>query len=265
MSAPRQAILLDARTGWRTGSAVNVGTLGAQGLHLTGSGGTAGAFAAMPAWLAAPAWAPGRGTGDLLVYLLGRDGWVRRLRTGHGRLPRDLQRDGLRPGGRTHGVAASREDVYLLDTRQARVLVMSGLGYPRQILRPPAPWTRCGLRPARRRRGARHPGRRRGGPLAPDRILRCSRVGSAWARGHGPGSPRAAMAGSTSSTPPPRWPRSSARTVRPSRPPWTGRACWPPSGRPAWTWTRPGACGCRAWPAGWTGPGSPHASRPPPP
>jgi len=140
MSPPRQAILFDARTGWR-GSVVNVGTLGPDGPHLTGSGGTAGAFAAIPPWLAAPAWAD---PAIPLVCLLGRDGWVRRYDPGSGAFaemfrPADY---GLQPDG----VAASREDVYVLDTRQRVILVMSWLGYPRQILRPPwAPVSLCGL------------------------------------------------------------------------------------------------------------------------
>jgi len=140
MSAPRQAILFDARTGW-AGSAVNVGTLGADGPHLTGTGGTAGAFAAVPSWLAAPAWAD---PAALLVCLLGRDGWVRRYDPVTGDFPETFSAAdyGLEPDG----VAASREDVYVLDARQHTILVMSRLGYPRQILRPPwTPVSVCGL------------------------------------------------------------------------------------------------------------------------
>ena len=140
MSAPRHAILFDAHTGWR-GSVVNVGTLGPDGPHLTGSGGTAGAFEAVPPWLAAPAWAD---PANPLVCLLGRDGWVRRYDPGTGGFTEifsaadyDLQPD---------SAAASLEDVYILDARQRTILVMSGLGYPRQILRPPwAPVSVCGL------------------------------------------------------------------------------------------------------------------------
>ena len=150
MNAPRQAILLDARTGWRTGSALNISSLGTQGLHLTGSSGTAGAFAAIPEWLAASAWATaGGGPADPPVYLLGLDGWVR----GYGPVTARFAQiccatDYGMAAGDAIGVAASREDLYLLDIRQARVLVFSGLGYLRQILQPPAPWTPtavCGL------------------------------------------------------------------------------------------------------------------------
>ena len=148
MSDPRQAILLDPRTGWRTGTADNVGTLGA--LQLTGSGGTAAAFAAVPAWLAAPAWAgTGAGPADSPVCLLGRDGWVRRYEPLTGRFTRIILATdyGLAADDDT-ALAGSREDLYLLDTGQARVLVFSRLGYLRQILRPPAAWRPaavCGL------------------------------------------------------------------------------------------------------------------------
>jgi phage tail-like protein len=140
MSPPRQAILFDTRTGW-PGSVVNVGTLGPDGPHLTGSGGTAGAFAAVPPWLAAPAWADPAG---LLACLLGRDGWVRRYDPVTGGFTEIFSAAdyGLEPDG----VAVSREDVYVLDARQRTILVMSRLGYPRQILRPPwVPTSVCGL------------------------------------------------------------------------------------------------------------------------
>jgi phage tail-like protein len=140
MSPPRQAILFDTNTGW-PGSVVNVGTLGADGPHLTGSGGTAGAFAAVPPWLAAPAWADPAG---LLACLLGRDGWVRRYDPATGGFTEIFSTAdyGLEPDG----VAVSREDVYVLDARQRTILVMSRLGYPRQILRPPwVPTSVCGL------------------------------------------------------------------------------------------------------------------------
>ena len=150
MSAPRQAILLDPRTGWRTGTTVSVGALGTQGLHLTGSSGTAGAFAAVPEWLAAPAWATsGAGPADPPVCLLGLDGRVWRQDPVTGRFAQIFYASdyGMAAGDVT-GVAASRADVYLLDTRRARVLVFSGLGYLRQILQPLAPWapaSLCGL------------------------------------------------------------------------------------------------------------------------
>ena len=140
MSAPRQAILFDARTGW-PGTVVNVGALGADGPHLTGTGGTAGAFAVVPPWLAAPAWADPAG---LLVCLLGRDGWVRRYDPVTGGFAEIFSAAdyGLEPDG----VAASGEDVYLLDARRRTILVMSRLGYPRQILRPSwTPASVCGL------------------------------------------------------------------------------------------------------------------------
>ena len=133
---------------------VNVGTLGPAGLHLIGSGGTAGAFAAVPQWLAVPAWAAAAGSepaaaagaapADLLVYLLGRDGWVRRCHPVTGGFTQIFSAADY--GLEGTGVAASREDVYVLDTRQRMILVMSGLGYPRQILRPPwVPASVCGL------------------------------------------------------------------------------------------------------------------------
>jgi phage tail-like protein len=138
MSPPRQAILFDASTGW-PGSVLNVGTLGAAGPHLTGTGGTAGAFAAVPPWLAAPAW-----TADLLVYLLGRDGWVRRYDPVTGGFTEIFSAADY--GLEASAVAASAEDVYVLDTDGRTILVMSRLGYPRQILRPPwVPTSVCGL------------------------------------------------------------------------------------------------------------------------
>ena len=154
MSAPRQAILLDAQTGWRTGSMVNVGTLGPAGLHLTGSGGTADAFAAVPEWLAAPAWAAPAGSdpaapagtvpADLLAYLLGPDGWVRRYDPVSGGFAEVFSAADY--GLEGSDVAASREDVYLLDARRGTILVMSRLGFPRQILRLPwVPTAVCGL------------------------------------------------------------------------------------------------------------------------
>ena len=154
MSAPRQAILLDAQTGWRTGGVVNVGTLGPAGLHLIGSGGTAGAFAAVPQWLAVPAWAVTAGSdpaapadavpADLLVYLLGQDGWVRRYDPVGGGFAEVFSAADY--GLEGSGVAASREDVYVLDAGRGLILVMSRLGYPRQILRLPwVPTAVCGL------------------------------------------------------------------------------------------------------------------------
>jgi phage tail-like protein len=141
MSAPRPAILLDPRTGWQTGSVVNVGTLGPAGLHLISSGGTAGAFAAVPEWLAAPAWAAVTG---LTAYLLGRDGWVRRYEPASGGFAEVFNAADY--GLEASGVAISREDVYALDADRGLILVMSRLGYPRQILRPPGALAAvCGL------------------------------------------------------------------------------------------------------------------------
>jgi phage tail-like protein len=141
MSAPRPAILLDPRNGWQTGSAVNVGTLGPAGLHLISSGGTAGAFAAVPEWLAAPAWAA---AADLTAYLLGPDGWVRRYEPVTGGFAEVFNAADY--GLEASGVAVSGEDVYVLDADRGVILVMSRLGYPRQILRPPGtPSAVCGL------------------------------------------------------------------------------------------------------------------------
>ena len=146
MSPPRRAILLSPGTGWRTATADNIGTLGPAGLHLIGSGGTAGAFAAVPPWLAAPAWAvtAGSGPADPLVYLLGRDGWVRRHNPVTGGFTEIA--DPADYGLEATAVAASREDCYVLDAGRGTILVMSGRGYPRQILRPTwAPAAVCGL------------------------------------------------------------------------------------------------------------------------
>ena len=149
MSPPRQAILLDPGTGWRTATADNIGTLGSAGLHLTGSGGTAGAFAAVPEWLAAPAWAVTTGNdpavpADLLVFLLGRDGWVRRYEPVTGGFTEVFSAADY--GIEAAAVAASREDVYVMDARRGTIVVMSGLGYPRLVLRPPwVPSSVCGL------------------------------------------------------------------------------------------------------------------------
>ena len=138
MSPRRQAILLDPQTGWQTATADHIGTLGPAGLHLTGTGGPAGAFAAVPGWLAAPAWA------DLLVCLLGQDGWVRRYDPAAGGFTEIVNAAGY--GLEATAVAASREDVYVLDAGRRTILVMSALGYPRQILRPPwVPSAVCGL------------------------------------------------------------------------------------------------------------------------
>ena len=176
MSSPRQSKLFDARTGWGTGAAVNIGTLGPQGLHLVGSGGVARAFAAVPAWLAAPAWAatadqpaspgqpaawpgqpapageaepPGAGPPRLLVYVLGLDGRLRRFEPLTSSFVEIFRAaDYGIAAADDIAVAASRADVYVLDPLRARVLVISGLGYLRQILQPPAPWAPtaiCGL------------------------------------------------------------------------------------------------------------------------
>ena len=147
------------------GSGDNVGTLGPAGLHLIGSGGTAGAFAAIP-----PGWPHPRGRepgpSEPLVCLLGRDGWVRRYNpvTGGFAEIADPADYGLQPDG----VAASREDVYVLDTRQRVILVMSGS----------ATRGRSYDRPGRPRRSAACPG-------AP----RCSAPGTAtrWSTGTGRG------------------------------------------------------------------------------
>ena len=135
MSPPRQAILLDARNGWRTATSAGVGTLGPAGLHLTGVDGTADAFGAIPAWLAAPAWA------DQVAYLLGLDGWLRRYDPVTGRFAEIISvlDFGVAPGDPVE-LAASREDVYVLDARRARILVFAGLGYLRQVLRLPRRW-----------------------------------------------------------------------------------------------------------------------------
>ena len=155
-------------------------------------------------------------------------------------------------------MAASREDVYVLDTRRRTILVMSGLGYPRQILRS-ALGARVGLRPARTAPRCSAPGTAPGRSTgtARDRSP-CSRRGSAWARRHGPGSPRAATAWSTSSTPLPRWPRSSPRT-RPRAPGHdhhgrAERAGRHPPARPGRRRGR-GPAAARPAPAGSTGPG----------
>jgi phage tail-like protein len=148
MSAPRQAILLNPTIGWRTGTAVNAGTLGPHGIALTGSAGTAAAFAVMPPWLAAPAWAS-RYAGPP-PYVLGLDGWVRRYEELDGtfRLVLSATDYGLPAHGTA--LATSRDDIYLLAPGQHQVLVFSRLGYPRQVLRPPTgtawhPAAVCGL------------------------------------------------------------------------------------------------------------------------
>jgi phage tail-like protein len=143
MNPPRQAILLDARNGWRTAISAGVGTLGPAGLHLTGVDGTSDAFGAIPAWLAAPAWA------DQVAYLLGLDGWLRRYDPVTGRFAEIISAldFGVAPGDPVE-LAASREDVYVLDARRARILVFAGLGYLRQVLRLPRRWAPrsiCGL------------------------------------------------------------------------------------------------------------------------
>ena len=117
MSPPRQAILLDPRAGWQTGSTVNVASPGQQGIELAR---TAPA-AALPRWLAVP-------------YLLGRDGWVRRYDQLTTHITPILCAADYGVTSENAALTASGEDLYLLSPDPPRLLVFSVLGYPRDVL-----------------------------------------------------------------------------------------------------------------------------------
>jgi phage tail-like protein len=129
----RRSILLDPVNGWGSGQTHGVGTLGLQGLHLSGQRSIAQLTDERPVWLAAD------GTG---VLMLGSDGAVRRLD------PDDVRR-GLSQGSvivdardlpmspdDLIALAASDEDVYLLDGRRHVILAVSRRGYLRAVLLP---------------------------------------------------------------------------------------------------------------------------------
>ena len=117
MSPPRHAILLDPRAGWQTGTTDNIAAPVVQGIELARSTPATG----LPRWLAVP-------------YLLGRDGWVRRYDQLTNRITPVLSAPDYGVTSENAALAASGDDLFLLDPGPPRLLVFSVLGYLRDVL-----------------------------------------------------------------------------------------------------------------------------------
>jgi len=118
MSPPRQAILLDPRAGWQTGTTDNVAPPGAAGIQLARSV----PAPVVPSWLAVP-------------YLLGRDGWVRRYDRLTSRVTPVLCIRDFGVTSEDAALAVSGDDLCLLDPGQdpPRLLVFAVRGYLRDV------------------------------------------------------------------------------------------------------------------------------------